>query len=655
MELIVLLLSAGKVRAFDYSFDTARSAAMNGSYCAVSNNAGAVFYNPAGLADLYLFNIQGLTNVIGLTDKWVTDKIQTGINVQVPLRLNSTFGIAYVRNSAGVVADYEQLVINNYSLSISPNLFAGINVKYGQYNPVAGYNARVTGFDIGVITKSMMPAIKSKLNLGLSIQNILGKMEWNTGSKESVPVNTKAGCALFVGKDLMLGYEMDLVDHVVFHQFGAEYSIGTLFSWRLGYKFDPEERNDAFSTGVGVRIGNVGIDLGWKYRLTVEAGHANSYFLNLNFIPGQLGIYQIGNPFFSTKQISPNNDGVNDKFSIFTDGAKVSAWKLVVKSKKGEIVRVLEGEEKLVTEIQWDGKNEDNVYVAEGDYQYNFNIIGLQDDVYNDKGTVFVDYTKPFIQVSVFPAILELNARSKNKLAISIDIADNVKVDTWEVSILDSGRSVVKWYDGKEDAKKVIEWDGKDQHYNRFVDNGKYRVQVKAIDSAGNGIVRETQFEVKGEGVIVSQVAVVREEKKEPVKEVTEQRSVRENVKPAVSVPPAVFKSDTNEGLKHKVLFPAGSIEIVPSSNRVMERVVRTLTTYPRQKVVVIGYCDPNESNVDDLARQRADVVQQMLAQRGIKAERIKVESRGAKNVDGDSRTADGQARNRRVEIVFVE
>ena len=107
-------------------------------------------------------------------------------------------------------------------------------------------------------------------------------------------------------------------------------------------------------------------------------------------------------------------------------------------------------------------------------------------------------------------------------------------------------------------------------------------------------------------------------------------------------------------------LFASGSTTVMPDYLPVLVRVADALAT--RQgKVVVSGFTDnvpirtaryPSNS---ELSRERAEQVAAILLNRGVPARRISAQGVGNADPIADNASAEGRARNRRVEVVLFE
>jgi OOP family OmpA-OmpF porin len=101
------------------------------------------------------------------------------------------------------------------------------------------------------------------------------------------------------------------------------------------------------------------------------------------------------------------------------------------------------------------------------------------------------------------------------------------------------------------------------------------------------------------------------------------------------------------------VNFETGSAVLTPGSDAVLERAFFALTSNPQIRIEIAGYTD----NVGDqrsnqrLSLRRADAVSTWLARKGIAATRILTVGMGVRDPVAPNTTAEGRARNRRIEF----
>jgi outer membrane protein OmpA-like peptidoglycan-associated protein len=107
------------------------------------------------------------------------------------------------------------------------------------------------------------------------------------------------------------------------------------------------------------------------------------------------------------------------------------------------------------------------------------------------------------------------------------------------------------------------------------------------------------------------------------------------------------------EGLK----FETGKAAIKPSSFPHLDLLATLMIEKPAYKLNLHGYTDnvgKAETNLT-LSKNRANAVKDYLVKKGIDASRITAEGFGMENPIGDNKTADGRAKNRRVDFIMAQ
>ena len=102
--------------------------------------------------------------------------------------------------------------------------------------------------------------------------------------------------------------------------------------------------------------------------------------------------------------------------------------------------------------------------------------------------------------------------------------------------------------------------------------------------------------------------------------------------------------------------FGTGSSRLLPGAAAKLDEVVNAAKQVPDMNVTVTGYTDSTgnaQANVK-LSQARADAVKAYLVSQGVAAARVSTDGKGAANPIADNATADGRAKNRRVEIQYV-
>jgi outer membrane protein OmpA-like peptidoglycan-associated protein len=105
------------------------------------------------------------------------------------------------------------------------------------------------------------------------------------------------------------------------------------------------------------------------------------------------------------------------------------------------------------------------------------------------------------------------------------------------------------------------------------------------------------------------------------------------------------------------ISFAVGSAAIEPRLRPVLEAFANGLGGQPGMIVRVVGHTDNTGSDAinDPLSLHRAESVRNYLEDRGIAANRIEVAGRGSREPVASNDTAEGRAKNRRVEIFLRE
>jgi peptidoglycan-binding protein ArfA len=102
------------------------------------------------------------------------------------------------------------------------------------------------------------------------------------------------------------------------------------------------------------------------------------------------------------------------------------------------------------------------------------------------------------------------------------------------------------------------------------------------------------------------------------------------------------------------ITFDVNASTLTPASVQTLKQVGDKLKVCPGANVAVNGYTDNtgNEATNIPLSGNRADAVVDFLITRGVTRDHLTAKGFGSSNPVADNRTPDGQAKNRRVEIV---
>jgi chemotaxis protein MotB len=108
------------------------------------------------------------------------------------------------------------------------------------------------------------------------------------------------------------------------------------------------------------------------------------------------------------------------------------------------------------------------------------------------------------------------------------------------------------------------------------------------------------------------------------------------------------------------ILFDSGSAEIKPAGQAVLRKVAARVRELPGHHIVIEGHTDSVPISKGcfpsnwELSSTRAARVVRYLVEQGIDAGKLAATGHGPQRPIGDNETAQGRARNRRIEIVLV-
>jgi long-subunit fatty acid transport protein len=261
-----------------------RALAMGSAYTSVSNDASALYWNPAGLSEIKQRELFVMFSILTLDRQHLF--VSFGYNISHlfsfaigwnKFGVNNIDGRDQFGNPTKKFSDSE----NSIMLALSKHIgiiSVGVTGKYF-YHSVFDRTATGFGFDVG-----MKIYFNEFLTAGLAVQEISSSLRWNTQSKltEKIPMNIHAGIS-FKPKFLsgIAAIEMSKIskNNFVFHA-GVEYQIIKFFGVRAGY----DGKNLSF--GAVVRSPLDFLDIQIDYAATkdiISNGYAHHISLKVGF------------------------------------------------------------------------------------------------------------------------------------------------------------------------------------------------------------------------------------------------------------------------------------------------------------------------------------------------------------------------------------
>lgn len=261
----------------------ARQAAMGGAFAALSpGDAGAIFGNPAALADITGFDIQ--LNAL----KWVADIGHQSVALAASLGEVGVVGVSLAMLNYGDIPETineatgsgstNPVVTGNtfgandmaagvsYARQITDKLSVGGNVRWMRQT-IAELSMNNWSFDIGTLYRTGFESLRIAItarNFGPDSQFGGWSEEYQTESDNvRMPLDLRAGIAMdFLDRDqsphlLTVTVEGDHPNDgpEKFH-LGMSYCFDKTFSLRGGYKFNYDVQRFTFGAGISYPFGN---------------------------------------------------------------------------------------------------------------------------------------------------------------------------------------------------------------------------------------------------------------------------------------------------------------------------------------------------------------------------------------------------------------
>ncbi|OGS49550.1 MAG: hypothetical protein A3J79_09450 [Elusimicrobia bacterium RIFOXYB2_FULL_62_6] len=252
-----------------------RAIAMGGAFSALADDSGAVFVNPAGIA-------QFETREIGLGFTQYFQEAKMGNLSYAGTVADKRFGLGLtfmnvggierrgLNDNVGVVPELGSFSSNDLALSLAyakkdalPSILdkmdAGVAVKFIR-SAIDDESAFALALDAGVIYHA-----SEKVNFSMAMANLGNKMKFDSES-DPLPFSLRAGVLYRPDASMNFVGELNqyLVDEKFYPSVGAEYWFRDAFALRGGYKFGYDTANlgneVGLSLGFGLKVSGLGVD-----------------------------------------------------------------------------------------------------------------------------------------------------------------------------------------------------------------------------------------------------------------------------------------------------------------------------------------------------------------------------------------------------------
>jgi len=266
----------------------ARALAMGGAFVAVADDATAVCWNPAGLAQLGDTRLAGMSTDLyglGITHQYV-GAVTSFANLGIGLGWErAAIDGQVVDGTGGLGSSFtwtEQAIVGSLATNVMDIAMAGANVKYYMADSGLGDSASGFGFDLGLLV-----SLGDMFVIGVNAKDLAGSsLEWDGGATDVISGVYKAGLAMNLAEDmLVLAADVDfdgssLGDTHV----GVEFNVIDELALRGGVVLTDDFQEYYFTVGAGINVAGLYVDAAYILEETL----GNTLVLSAEFSLGGL-------------------------------------------------------------------------------------------------------------------------------------------------------------------------------------------------------------------------------------------------------------------------------------------------------------------------------------------------------------------------------
>jgi len=266
----------------------ARALAMGGAFVAVANDATAMLWNPAGLAQLEDTRLSGMSTDLyglGITHQFI-GAVTTFANLGIGLGWERVSQTDQIVDEDGVIEGtftwVEQAIVGSLATNVLDVAMAGANVKYYLANNGLGDDASGFGFDLGLLV-----SLGDMFVIGVNAMDLAGSsIAWDGGSTDVISGLYKAGLAMKLADDrLILATDIDFdgTDLGNTHV-GVEFQVIDELALRGGVVLTDNFQDYYFTVGAGINVAGLYVDAAYILEETL----GNTLVLSAEFSLGGL-------------------------------------------------------------------------------------------------------------------------------------------------------------------------------------------------------------------------------------------------------------------------------------------------------------------------------------------------------------------------------
>lgn len=246
----------------------AKACAMGEAFVGLADDPSAIYWNPAGLAQMSSFELMGMQNF------WLLDMSYQYFAVVLPSHYGS-FGAAITYSSSGEIPKYEDFKYMGeytaydaagtfaYANNLGKGISLGLGVKFIQQK-IEEEKANGFGVDIGLIYEL---GFIGGTNIGFAVQNLGPGIKF-IEEKGPLPLNVKGGIAYKIGS-LTLASDLNKPKDNDFRvNLGGEFLIKDVLAMRAGYN-----SANTYSVGVGLIWRSISIEYAYVPYEDIDDSH----------------------------------------------------------------------------------------------------------------------------------------------------------------------------------------------------------------------------------------------------------------------------------------------------------------------------------------------------------------------------------------------
>ncbi|MGB2983587.1 MAG: hypothetical protein WBC63_07000 [Candidatus Bipolaricaulia bacterium] len=266
----------------------ARALAMGGAFVAVADDATAMLWNPAGLAQLEDTRLSAMSTDLyglGITHQYV-GAVTTFANLGIGLGWERVSVDGQIVDEDGELGGpftwVEQAIVGSLATNVLDVAMAGANVKYFLADNGLGDSAAGFGFDLGLLV-----SLGDMFVIGVNAMDLAGSsIEWGGGATDVISGLYKAGLAMKLADDrLVLATDVDFdgTDLGNTHV-GVEFQVIDELALRGGVVLTNNFQDYYFTVGAGINVAGLYVDAAYILEETL----GNTLVLSAEFSLGGL-------------------------------------------------------------------------------------------------------------------------------------------------------------------------------------------------------------------------------------------------------------------------------------------------------------------------------------------------------------------------------